>query len=301
MVFALVACGGGGGTQTPSGDTGTTGDSGGNDAAPAGEGIKLVYWSMWNATEPQAQALNAAVQDFMSKNSGINVEINWAGREIRQTLLPALDASMQIDIFDEDVQRVNDQWSDYLLDLESYYEKEYPTTDGKPYNEVVMPMLQDLARSYHPTGALCTVGYQPFIFLFLYNKDQFAQAGITSPPATWAEFLDANDKLLAAGIIPTTTDNEFASAFFGYYLCRLKGPSFGDELAKDMALWDDPAVLESLKAIEEMASRGHFDSKAGSNIWPVGQQDMAIGSVSYYFCGTWLVNEVMGTTGPDFP
>ena len=37
---------------------------------------------------------------------------------------------------------------------------------------------------------------------FWYNKDQFTQAGITTPPATWDEFLAAVDKLKDAGITP---------------------------------------------------------------------------------------------------
>ena len=37
---------------------------------------------------------------------------------------------------------------------------------------------------------------------FWYNKDLFAQAGITTPPATWDEFLADIDKLKDAGITP---------------------------------------------------------------------------------------------------
>ena len=37
---------------------------------------------------------------------------------------------------------------------------------------------------------------------FWYNKDLFAKAGITAPPATWDELLDRRRKLKAAGITP---------------------------------------------------------------------------------------------------
>ena len=39
---------------------------------------------------------------------------------------------------------------------------------------------------------------------FYYNKDLFQQAGIEEVPVTYEEFLDAVDKLNAAGITPLT-------------------------------------------------------------------------------------------------
>jgi len=68
--------------------------------------VKLVYWSMWNQTEPQAQVIQAAVDDFQKKNPGVTVEINWNGREIRKALQPALDNRQVIDLWDEDTERV---------------------------------------------------------------------------------------------------------------------------------------------------------------------------------------------------
>ncbi|MCL2034771.1 MAG: ABC transporter substrate-binding protein [Oscillospiraceae bacterium] len=272
--------------------------------APAdGDSIHLVYWSMWNNTEPQAQVLEQGIRDFEARNPGVTVEINWAGREIRQTLSPAIDNGMQIDIFDEDTQRVNENWGNYILNLEKYYEESYPTTDGVPYKDVVMPALQSLSRSFSADGGLYTVGYQPFAFIFMYNKDHFADAGIASVPKTWEEFLDACEKLKAAGYTPLTSDNEYISGLFGYHLAKLKGPDFGTDLVNDAsgALWDDPAVLEAAKAIEALAANGYFDRNAEGNIWPAGQQDIAIGTVTMYLNGTWLVNEIMGSTGPEFP
>jgi len=38
--------------------------------------------------------------------------------------------------------------------------------------------------------------------LFFYNKDIFAKAGITSPPATWAQLIDDSAKIKKAGFIP---------------------------------------------------------------------------------------------------
>ena len=57
--------------------------------------VNLVYWSMWNETEPQAMVLKKAIADFEDKNPGVKVDVQWNGREIRKTLQPALDAGNQ--------------------------------------------------------------------------------------------------------------------------------------------------------------------------------------------------------------
>ena len=311
VIMLLTACNGSTNNQVPPAAPSETvsnvpqssGSSSSPDSPSNGENIRLVYWSMWNSTEPQASVIEAAIRHFESKNPDVAVEINWAGREIRQTLAPAIYNGTKIDIFDEDTQRVNENWGRYLLNLEKFYAQVYPSTGGMPYQDVVMPALQSLSRSFSSDGGLYTVGYQPFAFIFMYNRSHFEQAGIDSVPTTWAEFVTACDKLKAAGFVPLTSDNEYISGLFGYHLARLKGMNFGTELVNDAsgALWDDTAVLETAKAIESLATAGYFDKNSGGNIWPAGQQDIAIGTVTMYLNGTWLVNEIMGSTGPEFP
>lgn len=298
-VSLLAACNSGS-SGSGSGSSGSGGDSGG--AVASGDSVHLVYWSMWNNTEAQATVLEQGIRDFEAKNPGVTVEINWAGREIRQTLSPAIDNGTVIDIFDEDTERVYSMWGNYILNLTSYYDNTYPTTGGAAYKNSAMSALQELSRSLSPDGGLYTVGYQPFAFIFMYNTSHFADAGIASTPKTWDEFLDACAKLKAAGHTPLTSDNEYISGLFGYHLSRLKGVDFGNELVTNGgSLWDDPAVLEAARAIETLASNGYFDRNTEGNIWPAGQQDIALGNVTMYLNGSWLVNEIMGSTGPDFP
>lgn len=264
--------------------------------------VKLVYWSMWNQTEPQAQAIQEGIADFEKANPGVKVEINWNGREIRKTLQPALDNNQDIDIWDEDLERVNKTWGAYALKLDDYVTKSYPDTDGKPYNQVVMSSLMDLSRRYAPDNSLLAVPYQPFVFAFMYNKDHFAKAGITSTPKTWDELTADMAKLKSAGFVPITVDDAYMDTLPGYYLAREKGYQWVESLMKDKtrASWDDPAALQMAKAYEDLAKKGYFSPTVGSNKWPAGQQDVANGTVTMYLNGTWLVNEVMGSAGPDF-
>ena len=106
--------------------------------------------------------------------------------------------------------------------------------------------------------------------------------------------------LLDAGFVPMTSDDAYVSALFGYLLIRLGGWDFGDRLSYDLSLLDDPVVLEAAQALEYMAYRGFFHENIEHNVWPTGQYDIASGDVTMYLNGTWLVNEIFDTTGPDF-
>jgi raffinose/stachyose/melibiose transport system substrate-binding protein len=262
----------------------------------------LVYWSMWNSTEPQAVALKEAIDDFMAMHPNVKIDINWNGREIRKTLQPALDNGQKIDIWDEDLERVTKNWGSYALNLNDYVKKSYATTEGKAYEEAVMPSLLDLARHHSGNDTVLAVPYQPFVFAFMYNKAHFADAGIDSVPETWDDFLVACEKLQAKGYVPMTTDDAYIDTILGYHLARYMGYEWVEELVQDKsnALWDHEAVMKTAQDFENLAAKGYLSETVGSNKWPAGQQDIAAGTVSMYLNGTWLVNEIMGSTGPDF-
>ena len=122
MVGSLTACGGGAKpaetTAAPAAATTAADNSAAADTqAPSGDGGSLVYWSMWEATEPQGKVIKEAVDQF-SADTGIAVDLQFKGRTgIREGLQPALDAGTNIDLFDEDIDRVNKTWGAYIMDL----------------------------------------------------------------------------------------------------------------------------------------------------------------------------------------
>ena len=256
----------------------------------------LVYWSMWNEAEPQGQVIARAANAFR-RDTGIRMNINFMGRDIRMTLQPALDAGERIDIFDEDIDRVNSTWANYLLPLDPYVSQVFPTTGGQPYSEVVNRTLLNLARTAGG-GSIRSIPYQPFVFTIMYNKDLFDRAGITRLPANWNEFLDVCARLQAIGIPGITVDDAYTSALFGYTMNRLVG---ADVCARMVANQDfsGPQVLRFGQILENMARNGYISPTAAANVWPTGQiQDIASGRVAMYLNGTWLPNELRGNA-PD--
>lgn len=252
----------------------------------------IVYWSMWESTEPQGQAIQEAVDAYMAE-TGVKVDLQFKGRTgNREALQPALDGGTQIDMFDEDIDRVNTMYADYLMDLEEL-------AKGNDYEATANAGLIAACREAGG-GTLKTIPYQPNVFAFFYNKALFEQAGIEKEPATWAEFLDACQKLKDAGITPMTMDDAYATCVIGYHLGRLVGEERVKEIVNN-GEWDDPAVLQMAKDIEDLASKGYFSEMVGSNVWPAGQNsELAVGTVAMYLNGSWLPNEVINMTGPDF-
>lgn len=253
---------------------------------------KLVYWSMWEATEPQGQAIQEAI-DAYTKETGVEVDVQFKGRTgIREGLESALKSGTNIDMFDEDIDRVNGTWGSYLMDLEQLAkDNDYEKTA----NAGLIQACRDVAG-----GTLKSIPYQPNVFAFFYNQNLFDQAGIKETPKTWDEFLGVCQKLKDAGITPMTMDDAYATCVIGYHLGRYVGEEGVKKIVTE-GLWDDPAVLQMAKDIEELASKGYFSENVGKNVWPNGQNvELAGGQVAMYLNGSWLPNEVKATAGPDF-
>ena len=138
------------------------GGSSNDSKSSGGDGKKLVYWAMWSKDEPQAKVIQDAIAKY-TEDTGVEVDVQFKGRSgQREGLQPALDAKQTIDLFDEDVNRVNGSWGKYLLDLEDVA-KDYESEHG---NET----LFKIARAAYEDGTLHSIPYQPSIFGFFYNK-----------------------------------------------------------------------------------------------------------------------------------
>ena len=267
-----------------------TEDKAGADKTASSDG--LVYWSMWEATEPQGQVLKEAAEAFTAE-TGIPVDVEFKGRTgIREGLQPALDAGTNIDLFDEDIDRVNKTWGDYLLDLEEL-------SKANDYEKTANPGLINACREVG-NGTLKSIPYQPNVFAMFYNQEIFDKAGVTEVPKTWEELDAACAKIKAAGFTPITSDDAYILSNFGYHLSRINGYEKASEIVKE-GKWDDPSVLEVAKAYEDFAKKGYFSEQIASNVWPAGQnQELALGTAAIYLNGSWLPNEVKDITGEDF-
>ncbi len=258
------------------------------------EGKTIVYWSMWNSTEPQGMVIQKAVDAYVAA-TGNTVDLQFKGRNgIREGLEAALEAGTTIDLFDEDIDRVSKTWNKYLLNLE---ELAASTGYEATANAGLMAACRDSAG-----GQLMSIPYQPFVFNFFYNPAIFETAGVTAVPTTWAEFLDVCQKIKDAGYIPITCDDAYIDCMLGYHMARYLGSDGVSKVVKE-GLWaEEPAVLKTAQQYEELAAKGFFSPTIASSVWPTNQNgEFALeGAAAMYLNGSWLPNEVREMTDPDF-
>lgn len=261
---------------------------------------ELVYWSMWNDTEPQGEVWQEIADGFMEKHPGVTVSVQWCGRDIKKILKPALDGGEVIDVFEYPLEA---EVGDYVMDLTDYVQKSFESTGGSAFADTLLPSM--LLTPKAQTGRedmLPAVGYKPWMQLMMYNQTIFEEAGVTAEPKTWEELEAACAKIKEAGYSPITFDDAYAAWLPGIYLARAKGQEWVQELVKDTTgeMWKDEAVVKMASDFEDFAKKGYFDANVGGNKWPAGQMDVGNGKVAMYYNLTGLPTEVADVAGPDF-
>ena len=273
------------------------------DGGSSKDGDKLVYWAMWSEDEPQAKVIKDAIAKY-TEDTGVKVDVQFKGRNgQREGLQPALDAKQNIDLFDEDVNRVNGTWGKYLMDLEDMA-KDYEAEHG---NETLFKIARNAYGQTHDgDDTLHTIPYQPSIFGFFYNKTLFDKAGVEGVPTTWEEMDAACAKLKEAGITPITADDAYMTSFIGMHLARYIGQDgvkslVTGEASNDVTVtWDDPKVLAAAESFADFAEKGYFSKNIATNKYPAGQnQEFAPGEAAIVICGSWLPNEAKESVADD--
>ena len=300
MGMSLAACGGG--SSKPAEETTKSAESGA-DKAESGDtklNADIEYWSSWSETEAQADALREAADEFMKANPGVKINFTFNGRDNRNLVGSAVSAGTKVTMMDANADNIKSMWSEIAMDLTPYFEESYESTGGEKYVDKIMPSMSGLSAKLFD-GKYSYFPYAPQAFMIFCNKNIFDDCGITKYPETWAEFMDACEKIKSKGYTPITTDSNYATSWVGYYMSRLMGNDEVANLSNDPSAWSNPKVLEAAKAIEDMAKKGYFDPVIETNTYPNAQQSMVINEkVAMYINGTWLPNEVKDSTPDDF-
>lgn len=300
MGMSLAACGSS--SSKPAVETTKSVESGAENAKSGDANLSadIEYWSSWSETEAQADALREAADEFMKANPGVKINFTFNGRDNRNLVGSAVSAGTKVTMMDANADNIKSMWSEITMDLTPYFEESYKSTGGEKYVDKIMPSMSGLSAKLFD-GKYSYFPYAPQGFMIFCNKNIFDDCGITKYPETWAELMDACEKIKAKGYTPVTTDSNYATSWVGYYMSRLMGNDEVANLSNDSSAWSNPKVLEAAKAIEDMAKKGYFDPVIETNTYPNAQQSMVINEkIAMYINGTWLPNEVKDSTPDDF-
>ncbi|MFC4598421.1 ABC transporter substrate-binding protein [Cohnella hongkongensis] len=313
FILAIAMLAGCGNSDAPAASSSAPPSASASESAPAEESPsaselkgKVVFWSMWSNTEPQAKVIEEAVAEFKANHPGVEVELKFNGRDINKLIKPALESGQQIDIFEQDPGAALANLKDHVLKLDDLLEQPAIGSDGKSVKDSLIPSLIEWVKSLSPEAGLeegyYAIPQQPYAVLFFYNKALFEKAGITAVPTSWEEFLAACEALKQAGVEPITFDDAYRDLFIGGYFGSAMGSDWTDGLVKDKTgeMWKDPIVKQFAEDMQLLREKGYLSKKIAGNKYPAGQQDLALGNAAMYLNGTWLPNEVSATAGPDF-
>ncbi|MBO0514894.1 extracellular solute-binding protein [Streptomyces beijiangensis] len=158
-----------------------------------GSGSTTIEWWNITTTQPAKKIWAARAREFEAKNPGVKVKIVTLENEAYKSKMTALTASGKLpDIYHTWGGGVLEQQIDAGL-VEDLTSKIAPWSGG--FVPASVSAYQFESKTYAVPFDIGAVG-------FWYNKALFTRAGITTPPTTWAGYLDAVKKLKAAGITP---------------------------------------------------------------------------------------------------
>ncbi len=131
-----------------------------------------------------------------------------------------------------------------------------------------------------------------------YNQDAFDKAGITTPPATWDELIDAARKMKEAGVeIPFYYEGkgqEAIAAWFNYPYF-----TYGGELWKDGKLFvDQEACVKALGVWDTMNKEGLFEPDVTAGTFTDQVATMTSGTAGMTITGPWVIG-MYAAQGPD--
>lgn len=252
-------------------------------------GITLTYWSMWNSTENQAKVIQAAADEYYAE-TGIKVNIEWKGRDMKTLIGVAMDAGENIDIFEDDYMRMIQNNQKYLLNLseQPFYAE---------YSSHVMPIILQTALSEGwGNGSLWCFPYQPYTTGVWYNKAMFEKAGITSVPQTWDEFLAVCQKLRDSGVNPLTCNSDTVTLLYGYQLARYIGQDAVTDCLNNVKWAEIPEAKKAAEDLYGLFTAGYFSPYAPAN-YPDGQNEIGFDESCMILNASWIPNEINQGTG----
>ncbi|WP_162606504.1 ABC transporter substrate-binding protein [Jiangella asiatica] len=263
----------------------------------------ITYWSQWEKDEPQAAVLEDAIESFTAE-TGIEVEVEWQGRQVLQKVRPLLRSGDVPDLVDSSSSAIRATLvsADAARDLSAVFEAEVP---GE--NATVGEVLGDY-------GSLITADSLdgPFMlptitlaYSFFYDGASHPELA-ESPPQTWPDFMAMLQGLkVARGSGPVAVDGDIG-AYLGVWtsnalINELGEGGFSELIADETGeAWRSPQVAAALEQIAQLPAddvwaEGSFGSK-----FPQIQERWAAGESDILLMGSWAPQETKNSTTGNF-
>lgn len=259
-----------------------------SDSGGGGGEDSLVFWSMWEKGEPQSEVLQAAIDEF-EEAEGIDVTVQWAGREVSTRVQTAANTGDVPDLTDDTVEvLLSGAGADVYRGLDSVYEREIPD-EGQTVADVIPEDYIDPYRN--ADGEPIIVPHSVTTTSIWYDGDKLPEVA-AAPPQTWDEFLTIMGEMKADGQSPLALDGTIPD-YNAYWLAEMTlrqlGPDWLNEAARDETgeAFKDPQFLATAERVQTLVDSGYFmEGYQGSKL-PAQEQSWAAGDANFIMMGSW--------------
>jgi raffinose/stachyose/melibiose transport system substrate-binding protein len=141
---------------------------------------------------------------------------------------------------------------------------------------------------------------------FWYNTKTFTDAGITTPPATWAEFLTTVETLKSKGITPIALAGKdtWTGAFYWAYAAVRNCGQAGMDKAVTTGDWSDACFVKAGEQFKQLIDLEPFQEGFLAAPWDgagSGAAAMATYNGAMQLMGQWLPGTVNANSGDTRP
>ncbi|MGW9628243.1 ABC transporter substrate-binding protein [Microbacterium sp. NPDC055521] len=258
---------------------------------------EFTYWAMWKEGEAQQKVVAQAIADF-EKETGIEVNVQWQGRDNLKKTVPTLNTNKVPDLVDGSFAKTAPVLAE-TGQAKPLTEAYAADVDGDTVSSLIPEAyLEDDVLTVKGEDAPWMLPYSLTSDAIWFNKAAHPEL-VDNAPQTWDDFLATMDEMKAAGETPIAIDGDVAGYNAYWYtsaMVGLAGPGSLREMAADKTgkAWDDPEALEAAQMIEELVNGDYFVDGYNASKWPAQQQVWADDKAVMLFNGTWIPTE----TGP---
>jgi multiple sugar transport system substrate-binding protein len=181
LALVMSACGGGGGTGTPSGTLG-----------PISGDVRI---SGWSSSPTEDAILQESINAFMAANPTVKVKWEPIAQDYETVLKTNLAAGTEADVFYADIFWIDSVMkTGKLMALDDYMAKS--GTKKEDFVPTLINAFSYQGKVYGIPKDFNTLG-------LVYNKDMFKAAGVAEPTNdwTWSDLQAAAKKLTTGGVV----------------------------------------------------------------------------------------------------
>jgi raffinose/stachyose/melibiose transport system substrate-binding protein len=275
---------------------------GSSSTASSSSGPVTINW--WNlmTIDPSKTFAQNLVAQYMKDHPNVKIKITAIeNQSYKQKLATVMQSGSPPDLFQT--------WGGGVL---FQYAQAGLVTDLTPYLQGSWGSQFDasvLNSVYSQNGKYWAIPTDNGSIVFFYNKTLFKQAGITSTPTTWTEFLDLIKTLQGKGITPLALGekDEWPGMYYWAYLAtRIGGKAaFAKAYSRQGGSFTDAPFVEAGQRLQELVALNPFQKGfLGGAYNPDEMTAMGDGKAAMELMGQWAptndASVAADKKGPDF-